>query len=231
MAAGLRTEGDLVKGYDVVVFDCDGVLLDSNNLKTVVFQKVLAHHGFEADEIARFRDYQVRNFGVSRYRLFDAVVEGRFGEARDVSLERLLEDFGRLCRTGYLEQPETAGMREALARAGADGRPLYVVSGSDEAELRDVLHQRRLAASFSNIYGSPATKIENLDRVRAHRRAQGAPEGERMLFVGDAEADMLAATAAGADFVFMAGYSTVRPSLEPQARAGGCVVIEDLRYL
>lgn len=217
--------------YDVVVFDCDGVLLDSNDLKTALFRAVLASHGFPPAEIEAFSAFQSTNFGLSRYRLFQAVLDGRFGEARAVPIETLLADFGRRCREGYLTQPETPGMRDALARAGRGGRPLYVVSGSDEDELRDVLGARGLAGPFADIYGSPTTKADNLTRVRAHRRAAGGSDGERMLFVGDAFADLRAARETGADFLFMAGFSTVRPDLEPEARATGCGVIEDLRDL
>ncbi|SFL38663.1 HAD family hydrolase [Methylorubrum salsuginis] len=217
--------------YAVVVFDCDGVLLDSNDLKTALFREVLASHGFPPAEIEAFSAFQSTNFGLSRYRLFQAALDGRFGAIRPVPIETLLADFGRRCKNGYLTQPETPGLEAALVRARQGGRTLYVVSGSDEAELCDVLGARGLAGHFSAIYGSPATKADNLARIRAHRRASGGSDGERILFVGDAFADLQAARESEADFLFMARFSTVRPALEAEARAAGCGVIEDLREL
>lgn len=122
-------------------------------------------------------------------------------------------------------------MRDALVRAGRDRRPLYVVSGSDESELRDVFAERSLIASFAAVYGSPATKVENIDRVRAHRRQNGGHDAERMLFVGDAEADMKAAEQGGADFVFVARYSTVREQMLAKSAERGHRIIEDLSGL
>jgi phosphoglycolate phosphatase-like HAD superfamily hydrolase len=217
--------------YDVVVFDCDGVLLDSNDLKTAVFRAVLEAHDFSPATIEAFGAFQRANFGTSRYRLFQALVDGRFGEQRPVDLATFLADFGTRCRKGYVEQPETAGMRGALARAGQDRRPLYVVSGSDESELRDVFAERSLDAFFADVYGSPATKVENIVRVREHRRQHGGGDTERILFVGDAEADMKAAEESGADFVFVARYSTVREAMLAKAAERGHRVIEDLQSL
>lgn len=217
--------------YSVVVFDCDGVMLDSNGLKTDVFRQVLGRHGFSPAEIDAFSAYQVRNFGTSRYRLFEAAAAGQFGERRDVSVEDLLDDFGALCRTGYLRQPETPGLRDALERAAGGGRPLYVVSGSDEAELRWVLAELRLGGYFEKIFGSPTPKTDNMRKLKAERIANGAPGDEPTLFIGDAFSDMEAARAVGADFAFMARYSTVREKLEPAALAAGSYVIEDLTQL
>lgn len=221
----------LLDAYDVVVFDCDGVLLDSNAFKTQAFAEVLREAGYPEPEIEAFVRFQRANFGLSRYRLFEALLEGRFGPKRPVALDALLAAYGRRCRAGYLEQAETPGMRAALSRAGAGGRPLYIVSGSDETELRQVLARRELAPEFAAIYGSPATKPENLARVRRHHAFLGSSAGARILFVGDAVADMEAAERQGADFLFMARFSTVRETLEPRARAAGWPVIEDLTEL
>lgn len=225
-AAPALADGAALDDYDVVVFDCDGVLLDSNALKSQAFRKVLEQHGYAEDEISAFIEFQRRNFGTSRYRLFEAVAAGQFGPIRGIPCDQLVADFGVLCRTGYLEQPETPGMRDALVRAGADGRTLYVVSGSDQAELIEVLTERGFASDFAQIFGSPTTKVDNMRKVRALHA-----DAARVLFVGDAEADMNAALETGADFLFMAAFSTVRPTLEKRAREAGCVVIEDLREL
>jgi phosphoglycolate phosphatase-like HAD superfamily hydrolase len=224
-------EPSLLDAYDIIVFDCDGVLLDSNDFKTAIFRAVLIENGFAADEVDRFVEYQKMNFGVSRYCLFEMAINGEFGAVHDVPLETLLSEFGVRCRQAYLEQAETQGMREALQRANRRGRVLYVVSGSDEGELREVLDVRGLSHYFAMIYGSPKTKVDNLRKVWSHRQATSGIEPRRVLFIGESEADLKAAVSAGADFMFMAAYSAVRGVLESKIRDLGHAIIEDLREL
>jgi len=221
----------VLEKYRVIVFDCDGVLLDSNNFKTGLFEEVLKAKGFPDREIEAFSRYQRTNFGISRYRLFQAVIDGQFGMRRAPSLNSLLEEFGRRCRERYAIQPETPDLRPALERAAADSRALYVVSGSDEIELREVLQKRQLDGYFAAVFGSPKSKSDNLWRVREHRVANGGVSSEPMVFIGDALADLQAATEASIDFVFMAKYSNVRPKLTDEVTRLGWKLIEDLSEL
>ena len=52
-----------------VIFDCDGVILDSNNFKTKLFKDVLGD--YPSDEVESFSDFQKKSFGLSRYKLFE----------------------------------------------------------------------------------------------------------------------------------------------------------------
>lgn len=194
--------------YDVIIFDCDGVLLDSNSLKIDAFREVLVRAGFSDDAVAAGSAWQSTSFGTSRYRLFQEMLSGRFGPPPDVSQEALLADFGAACTEGYMRVEETPGLRPALEVLGL-AAALYVASGSDEAELRGVMARRGLDSPFRAVFGSPATKVQNIGRVRDAFAADAGRQPGATLFIGDAIADLEAAEAAGCDFVFMSSYSTV----------------------
>ncbi len=216
--------------HEVVVFDCDGVLLDSNGLKIDAFRQTLELNSFAPELVAAGSIWQSKSFGTSRYRLFAEMLGGRFGEPPEVSLEKLLDDFGRLCAAGYLAVPETPKLRSALSVLSRHSK-LYVASGSDEAELRSVFQRRSLAAFFDEIYGSPPSKIDSIHRVKSAFMSAGGNPDARMLFVGDALADLEAAQATGCDFVFMAPYSTVRSVMLERATRDGFPVIENIGQL
>jgi phosphoglycolate phosphatase-like HAD superfamily hydrolase len=108
---------------------------------------------------------------------------------------------------------------------------LYVASGSDEAELRSVFQRRDLAGFFNGIFGSPPTKIESIHRVKAAFTSFAGAAEFRMLFVGDAVADLEAAQTTGCDFVFMAPYSTVSAAMFEHAAHDGFPVIENVGQL
>jgi phosphoglycolate phosphatase-like HAD superfamily hydrolase len=102
----------------------------------------------------------------------------------------------------------------------------YVVSGSDEVELRQIILERRWAGYFKAIYGSPATKTQILLDMRKE-----LPAGSRLLMVGDAMADFIAARDAQAGFLFIAGYSTVRESMFALSCVESFPVVETLADL
>ena len=54
-----------IEDYEVLIFDCDGVILDTNKLKVSAFKKVLNEFGIS--HVQKFLNYFKRNFGRSRY--------------------------------------------------------------------------------------------------------------------------------------------------------------------
>lgn len=55
--------------YKSLIFDCDGVILHSNKIKTEAFYKVALRFGKVAAD--KMVDYHVRNGGISRYKKFE----------------------------------------------------------------------------------------------------------------------------------------------------------------
>ena len=53
------------KNYYSYIFDCDGVILDSNKLKTEAFREILIDERYE--DIELFIEYHQLNQGINRY--------------------------------------------------------------------------------------------------------------------------------------------------------------------
>ena len=54
-----------MKKYKSIIFDCDGVILNSNEIKTASFKKILVQ--FNRNAVNEFLNYHKNNGGVSRY--------------------------------------------------------------------------------------------------------------------------------------------------------------------
>lgn len=190
--------------YNTLVFDCDGVVLDSNAVKTRAFYQSTLPYGKAA--AAAMLDYHVANGGVSRYRKFAYFLEhiAQIHATRvPTALDSLLQAYASHVRDGLLSCKVAPGL-EALRQQTSHARWL-IVSGGDQAELRDVFAERGIAKWFDGgIFGSPDTKDEILTRERASANIQ-APA----LFLGDSKYDYQAASAAGLDFVFLSDWSEV----------------------
>ena len=57
-----------IDDYDVFIFDCDGVILDSNILKSEAFEHALTLE--DKSDVERLIQYHKDNGGISRYEKF-----------------------------------------------------------------------------------------------------------------------------------------------------------------
>lgn len=212
-----------------MVFDCDGVLLVSNRLKTRLFAQAATIAGFDPADVARFARFVAANFGTSRYRMFETLLawdDVRIRPETDVAA--LVSLYAERLYAEYVRCPTTPAMRAVLDALRDRGTRMFVVSGSDEAELRKVMAERGLDGYFEGIFGSPRAKADNLADVTAGL-GMTSPVGHRMMFIGDAEADYKAARAVGARFVYMDHFSTAKGRMRALQIDQGFERIRDLR--
>ncbi|WP_372958808.1 HAD family hydrolase [Marinobacter sp.] len=187
--------------YSTWVFDCDGVLLHSNRVKTDAFYRAAEPYG--TDKARALVDYHVGNGGISRYikfRTFLSDIVGR-GQVDEEELDTLLQCYAGYVWDGLLSCEVAQGLERL--RALTPQSSWLVVSGGDQAELRAVFAERGLAKYFDGgIFGSPDTKDEILSRTTESRvlRKPG-------VFVGDSRYDIEAARRAGLDFIFLSDWS------------------------
>ena len=177
-----------------IIFDCDGVILESVPVKTLAFARIAEPFGPEA--VDRLLMYHKIHGGVSRYRKFEWLYREVLG--REITREEL-EDFGRryaeisfeeVCRCALVP-----GIEDVLTRW--HGRtPMYVCSGAPHDELNLVLQRQGLHHYFVGVYGSPPAKTELLRDII--RRAGVDPATAVM--VGDSVTDLDAAEAVGTRF-------------------------------
>lgn len=178
-----------------VVFDFDGVLLDSVGVKTAAFARLFEPEGAAARDAVVA--YHLAHGGVSRYEKFRWAYREILKRPLDPGTERRLgEAFNALVEEAVLSAALMPGARESLE--ALHGRiPLFVASGTPEEELRRIVERRGLARFFRNVYGSPPDKEAILRRVASELGL--APSG--LLMVGDSATDLEGARLAGSEFV------------------------------
>jgi phosphoglycolate phosphatase-like HAD superfamily hydrolase len=206
--------------YQTYVFDCDGVVLDSNPLKTDAFRLASLPYGKDAAEtLVR---YHVENGGISRFHKFRHFLEAIVpAGVEGPSFDQLLNDYANAVKTGLCDcamAPGLARLRELTA-----GARWLIVSGGSQAELREIFAKRGIDLWFDGgIFGSPDTKDDILARELANGNIVGPT-----LFIGDSKYDWRAARSAGLDFVF-ANYWTEVADWREFTSANGIDVIDSI---
>jgi phosphoglycolate phosphatase-like HAD superfamily hydrolase len=187
--------------YKVAIFDCDGVILDSNKIKSEAFSLALSDENPAL--VKEFVEYHQKNGGISRYIKFEHFFkkikkQSNYSQALNAALAR----YATLSKKGLLECSEIAGIRDVLEYLNVLKIPCYVASGGDQLEVREVFETRGLTSYFDEIFGSPLSKIENIASLKAEGKL--AIPG---VFFGDARNDLNAAQEYGLDFIFISGVS------------------------
>jgi phosphoglycolate phosphatase-like HAD superfamily hydrolase len=188
--------------YDLFVFDCDGVILDSNGIKSQAFFDVAVRFGQEQAE--RLVAYHRLRGGVSRQEKFKyfvaEILAVKTSDRESLEIE-LVEAYARICRDGLQKCSMIPGVQAFLASLPRSIRN-YVVSGGAQTEVRQALEERHLDQFFALILGNPRSKQENMQQLFD----AGALKG-RGAYFGDARLDMELARQFDLDFVFVSGAS------------------------
>jgi len=178
----------------LVIFDCDGVILESVDVKTKAFSLTLAEYGSVA--VARLMEYHAFNGGVSRHKKFEWFFREVLGrEITRTEMNRLGERFKELAFEGVMNAPMVTGALECIKKLH-NQIPMYVASGAPQEELTAVLNARNLSKYFKWSYGSPPGKTELLRSILR----QTGTEPKKAIMVGDSSTDLDAAHACGTRF-------------------------------
>jgi len=174
-----------------IVFDCDGVILESVSVKTRAFARIAEPFGAEC--VDRLVMYHKAHGGVSRYKKFEWLYREVLG--REITQEELTALGRRFAEIAFEEVCRcdlVPGVAAVLKRW--QGRvPMYVCSGAPHEELHAILQGRGLDQYFAGIYGSPPAKAELLRGIID----QAGVDPATAVMIGDSVTDREAAALVG----------------------------------
>jgi HAD superfamily hydrolase (TIGR01549 family) len=199
-----------------VIFDFDGVILESANIKTDAFLEIFADYPEYRNEILQ---YHMENTGISRYRKFEWIYQELLKKPfNETEKNNLGNKFSEIVLKKVLSCPFVPGAVETLK--SLKGQKLsFIASGTPHEELEFIVKQRKISEFFDGIWGSPPEKTEIihniLDKYDLRR--------EEVMFVGDGLSDYKAASAAGICFI-----ARETPEMEQHWKESEVACIKDL---
>lgn len=176
--------------YSNIIFDFDGVILNSNNIKKECIGYVTRNY-LSNYKHKEFVDFFVSNNGVPREvkisKFFDKKQSYNILNSYSCLLEEKLK-FAKL----------TAGVEDFLKICNSVQINMYVVSGGAETEVVFIMRRKKIISFFKKIKGGPKNKEENISSLKLI--------GET-LFIGDSKKDYEVSVLNNFDFIFMHGYT------------------------
>ena len=181
--------------YKHLIFDFDGVLVESNEIRFDGFR--LLFKNYPQDQVERLVLYAKINGGLSRYEKIKYFFKQIRNEPiRDDNVQLLAKQYSELVKQKVIDAEPVKGSLEFLSNH-KNNYDFAVVSGSDQEELRDVCKAREIDHFFLEILGSPASKESNIALLLT-KMGWGR---KSCLFIGDSINDFDAARANGIDFI------------------------------
>jgi phosphoglycolate phosphatase-like HAD superfamily hydrolase len=187
--------------YNLIIFDCDGVILNSNKLKSEAFYQTTV--GWGENFANQFVHYHMNNGGVSRYLKFEYFFKEILKtNIDDQIMDRALMEYAEFVSQGLMNCEIASGLIQL--RKNYPSSEWAVASGGKQDELREVFFRRDIDKLFNaGIYGSPETKESIVRRLLDERKY----ENTSVLMLGDSLYDYQVALQNNIDFVFVYGWT------------------------
>jgi HAD superfamily hydrolase (TIGR01549 family) len=178
-----------------VIFDFDGVLVESVDVKTQAFADMYAEYGPEIVE--KVVAYHLMHGGIPRFEKFRYWHRTFLDkEISPEEVQKLGSEFSLIVKETVIKAPWVPGAYDFLA-AHHQHLPLFIASGTPDEEMREIVERRNMARYFVAVQGSPASKVEIINTFCI---AHGF-DRDRVLMVGDSWTDYEGALASGVRFV------------------------------
>jgi phosphoglycolate phosphatase-like HAD superfamily hydrolase len=185
----------MLERYKFILWDFDGVIIDSDRARVQGFHEVLKD--FPQEEVDALIDFHARNGGLSRYvkfrHFYEVIRKEPISEDRVQELAKAFSEIMRVTLTSKSLLIEDA---VSFIKAKFNSIPFHIVSGSDGNELRYLCTELGIAHMFKSIQGSPTPKTALVKGLIE----QGIVDPTLCCLIGDAGNDFDAASANGIDF-------------------------------
>lgn len=187
--------------YKTILWDFDGVLLDSMPVREYGFRTVL--RGYPENQVEQLVQFHQANGGLSRYVKFRYFFEEiRKEEISEAQVLALSQDFSELMKERLISKSLLISDSVEFVKSAHSKKVMHIVSGSDEKELRYLCEILGLSSYFLSINGSPTPK----NKLVATLISGLSLTEKEVLLIGDSLNDAEAARVNEIDF---AGYNNL----------------------
>ena len=187
---------DFLESKELLVFDFDGVLADSVEIKTDAFAEI--YKPFGENIVAKVVDYHRRNGGMSRFDKFKHYHSSYLDlQLSDYQLLKLSEQFSALVVNAVIASNEVPGANNFLQYQCLNNKKCIINSATPQKEICQIIDKRGMTKYFNGIYGSPSSKYDNLILALSNSEVSY----KDVVFFGDAKSDLQVADTLQIDFV------------------------------
>lgn len=177
---------DYLRSYNAVLWDFDGVIKDSVDIKTRAYQSLFMPYGSNIAKLVK--EHHEANGGMSRFDKIPVYLSFAGLNQSEQVIEDFCDRFSRLVMEGVIESPWVPGVKEYLLESST--RQIFViVTATPQAEIEIILNRLGISRCFRKVFGAPIRK--ELAISDAMKIFSLSPSD--VLMIGDSKSDLEAA--------------------------------------
>jgi len=178
------------------IFDFDGVIKDSVNIKTEAFEEIYQPYGNEI--VRKVRDYHIENGGLSRFEKFKYYEEILLNKKISKNkINNLSKKFSHIVKSRVISSPPLPGIIDFLELLHSKNISLFINSATPLEELQEIIIKCNYDKYFVKVFGSPNSKTQNLLSILSEFDFQS----KNAVFFGDARNDLIASYETDISFI------------------------------
>mgnify|MGYP001238111218 CR=1 FL=1 len=180
---------------DAVIFDFDGTICDSLEVKEEAFGEIYASYGRDISN--KVMAFHRNNLGVPRDKKFIHFQKNLLNEDYSKETISILSNrFSVIVKQKVVDAPLIKGALTFLEEF-YDTLDIFLSSATPHEELIEITTKKNLSHYFKVISGSPETKASHVENALLF----GKYKKEKVVYIGDSYQDLLAAEETGINFL------------------------------
>ena len=189
-----------------IIYDFDGVICDSVNVKTDAFATMFSSYGQEIQkEVVAFH---LQNGGISRFEKFRHYYNNLLcKQISEETVNKLADDFALLVKDKVINSPYIKNADFFIERHSKKVKQ-YICTGTPETEMIEIAEKKNIAHFFKGIFGSPRKKTDIINSIIASTGFLP----EEFIYFGDATTDFVAAMECSVPFIGIYSPETIFPA-------------------
>lgn len=186
---------DFFEGKTGVIFDFDGVICDSVNIKTEAFLEL--YKEYDQNILGKIREFHLKNGGVSRFekiKFFEESILQRSFTKNDLMI--LSNKFSEIVTQKVVNSEYIFGSLQFLKQCKLKLK-VFLCTATPQFEIEKILIAKDIKQYFDDVYGSPEDKYVLFQKLLFTHKL----ECENLIYFGDSISDYEVAKFYNIDFI------------------------------